>query len=496
MHTLSEKARAAIADILPPEEILEPSSELYTKESTTWAAQKQQHPALVVRPGSAERLQKLVPYLYESGLDFAIRCGGIGSSSAKDVVVSMKQFDSFKYNPDDHTIVVGAGQLWGDIEQKLEEVAPARIAVSARVPWVGVAGSTLSGCLSWVGTEFGLGADPQNMLDVEIVLRDGRKIWASTEPDLLWALRGGGGNFGVVTAFHFRTYPYSTSIHCGYISYPPSALEAVSRGIAEHAARPIDPRVSFHCLIGAADEKFPGQSSWTESTDRKDRAVQFAKFHLGVFVFDAYGEEHGRSDKGFKWAFDIPGAVDKTVVTTIRGANELQSANKNLVGATNSYLNACLADEIDPEFVIRGKNWVEGISSLDSRLGPGTLFLLEVMPGKTFNATSSPEETAWPHSSNKHVLQLLTGSHPDSNCPEELALHALAMAPYIIKKTHSKEEFFPNFLESINDRSAIFGVNYGKILEVKKKYDPQQRFNKGSFIPIPSDRKDSVQSSI
>lgn len=181
------------------------------------------------------------------------------------------------------------------------------------------------------------------MLDVEIVLRDGRKIWASTEPDLLWALRGGGGNFGgtfhylwrsarqtdeafpVVTAFHFRTYPYSTSIHCGYISYPPSALEAVSRGIAEHSARPIDPRVSFHCLIGAADEKFPGQSSWTESTDREDRAVQFAKFHLGVFVFDAYGEEHGRSDKGFKWAFDIPGAVDKTIVTTIRGANELQS---------------------------------------------------------------------------------------------------------------------------------------------------------------------------
>lgn len=130
MHTLSEKARAAIADILPPEEILEPSSELYTKESTTWAAQKQQHPALVVRPGSAERLQKLVPYLYESGLDFAIRCGGIGSSSAKDVVVSMKQFDSFKYNPDDHTIVVGAGQLWGDIEQKLEEVAPGRIGTS------------------------------------------------------------------------------------------------------------------------------------------------------------------------------------------------------------------------------------------------------------------------------------------------------------------------------------------------------------------------------
>lgn len=126
-----------------------------------------------------------------------------------------------------------------------------------------------------------------------------------------------------------------------------------------------------------------------------------------------------------------------------------------------------MADEIDPEFVMRGKNWVEGISSLDSKLGPGTLFLLEVMPGKTFSATSSPEETGWPHSPNKHVLQLLTGSHPDSSCPEELALHALAMAPYIIKKTHSKEEFFPNFLEPINDRSAVrtsFFPRYAPVL--------------------------------
>ncbi|KAL0262017.1 hypothetical protein SLS55_003452 [Diplodia seriata] len=195
-HTLPEKARDAIAGILPPEEILEPSSELYAQESKTWAAQKQKNPAVVVRPGNAERLQKLVPYLYDSGLDFAIRCGGIGSSSAKDVVLSMKQFDSFKYNQEDQTVVVGAGQTWGDIEQKLEEVAPGRIVVSARVPWVGVGGSTLSGCISWVGTQFGLAADPQNMLDVEIVLRDGRKIWASSEPDLLWALRGGGGNFG------------------------------------------------------------------------------------------------------------------------------------------------------------------------------------------------------------------------------------------------------------------------------------------------------------
>ncbi|KAL0262016.1 hypothetical protein SLS55_003451 [Diplodia seriata] len=278
----------------------------------------------------------------------------------------------------------------------------------------------------------------------------------------------------VVTAFHFRTHPYSTSILSGYISFPPSSLEAVSRGVSAHAARPVDPLVSFHCLVAVADPKVPGQSSWTESADQSDSSG----INVGIFLFDARGEEHGRSQQGFKWAFDIPGAVDKTTVaTSLKVVNELQGGNQHLVGVTNSYGNACLASDIDPEFVMRGKNWVEGVAKMDARLGPGTLFLLEVMPGDSFHATTGPEETAWPHSSACHVLQLLTGSHPDSSCPEELSEHALAMAPYIIKKSHSKADFFPNFLESINDRSAIFGVNYPKLQQIKKHYDPRARFH-------------------
>lgn len=68
--------------------------------------------------------------------------------------------------------------------------------LGARQPYVGVAGSILGGGLSWLSHEYGLMSDPDNMLDAQIVLADGRAIWAQEEPDLLWALRGGGGNFG------------------------------------------------------------------------------------------------------------------------------------------------------------------------------------------------------------------------------------------------------------------------------------------------------------
>lgn len=127
MKFLPKEAQAELAEILPQEEIFRPSSDTYIKESKVWAAQKQGNPAVVLRPSNATRLQKLVPYLYGSGLDFAIRCGGMGSSSAQDVVLSMSAFNSFKYNPEDHTIVVGGGSTWGHVEQELEKVAPGRI---------------------------------------------------------------------------------------------------------------------------------------------------------------------------------------------------------------------------------------------------------------------------------------------------------------------------------------------------------------------------------
>lgn len=122
-----------------------------------------------------------------------------------------------------------------------------------------------------------------------------------------------------------RTYPYTSSIFAGPIAYPPSALEAVSRRVSEYTRRPFDPKLSVHCLIGAADEG-AGQSTWVAESERPGGAESegAAEFKLCVFVFDAHGEEHGRSAEGFQWALDVPGAVDMTTVTNLRGVNDLQ----------------------------------------------------------------------------------------------------------------------------------------------------------------------------
>jgi len=111
-------------EFLSGDEIVEPSSPSYAQESRVWAYQRQQHPSVVVRPSSMTSLQATVKYLCDSTLDFGVRSGGLGSSSARDVVVSMSAFNEVVFNAEDETALVGAGQTWGEVDRKLVDLAP------------------------------------------------------------------------------------------------------------------------------------------------------------------------------------------------------------------------------------------------------------------------------------------------------------------------------------------------------------------------------------
>lgn len=185
-----------IKGILPDSDVFEPNSPAFASNAVPWSLSYDQSPQLVLRPSTEPLLQGVVKYLYNSDLDFAIRSRGLGSSSAKDVILSLSAFANLTFDDAREIVEVGAGLDWGEVDTKLAALAPDYLVVGSRCPYVGVGGSTLAGGLSWLSHEFGLGSDPQNLLDARIVLSDGRVKWASEDPDLLWALRGGGGNFG------------------------------------------------------------------------------------------------------------------------------------------------------------------------------------------------------------------------------------------------------------------------------------------------------------
>ena len=115
---------SSLKSIIPEDEIITKDSSLYKENSQPWAAQKDQKPPLVVRPGSATALSKIVSLFYSMDIDFTVRGHGFMSSSAHEVIISMAGFDDFQLDREKGLATVGAGQTWIDVYQKIEDAAP------------------------------------------------------------------------------------------------------------------------------------------------------------------------------------------------------------------------------------------------------------------------------------------------------------------------------------------------------------------------------------
>jgi hypothetical protein len=165
---------------------------------------------------------------------------------------------------------------------------------------------------------------------------DGTIKWASSDPNLLWALRGGGGRFGVVTAFKLRAHTYPQNIYSGMILFPREALSLLADKVSRFAQENTDPKVAahFYCL-DLTNGAFVGKES---------------VLGLGLLPYDAHGEEHGR--ESFKWALEIPGAVDTTKGMSYREVNKLNGKSLHYYSSTLIYSWAVKKTERSLGFVV------------------------------------------------------------------------------------------------------------------------------------------------
>ena len=191
----------------------------YDSARAVWNGAIDRRPHLIARCIGSADVAAAVRFARDHDLAIAIRGGGhnvAGTAVCDDgIVIDLSAMRGVRVDPAERRAWVQGGAMWGDVD--CETQAQGLATTGGIVSHTGVAGLTLGGGVGWLMRKHGLTVD--NLLAASVVTADGERLRASEEehPDLFWALRGGGGNFGVVTAFEFRLHPVGPSVLAGPI---------------------------------------------------------------------------------------------------------------------------------------------------------------------------------------------------------------------------------------------------------------------------------------
>jgi FAD/FMN-containing dehydrogenase len=217
--------------------LLTPDSPGYDEARTVWNAMIDRRPGLIVRCSDANDVARAIRFARAHDLLVAVRGGGhnIAGNSVCDggIMIDLSPMRTVRVDEASRTAVVGAGCTLGDVDRTTQGHG---LAVPLGVnSTTGIAGLTLGGGFGWLSRRLGLTID--NLLSAEVVTAEGRIVRASTRenPDLFWAIRGGGGNFGVVTSFEFLLHPVGPQVLAGLVVHPLAAAHDVLRYYREFA---------------------------------------------------------------------------------------------------------------------------------------------------------------------------------------------------------------------------------------------------------------------
>jgi FAD/FMN-containing dehydrogenase len=243
-------------------ELLRPDDAEYEESRQLWNGVIEKRPALIVRCASVEDVVEAVNFARENDLLLAVRAGGhnvAGTASADGgLVIDLSAMKSIEVDPERRTVRAGAGLTIGELDEETQKHGLAT--PMGVVSETGIAGLTLNGGIGHLRRKHGLSSD--NLISASVVTADGRLLTASEEEnaDLFWAIRGGGGNFGVVTSFEYRLHPVGPEVMCAFVLYPGDLAGEVLRSVEEYVADAPD-EVSPLSFLGRVPrvEDFPGE---------------------------------------------------------------------------------------------------------------------------------------------------------------------------------------------------------------------------------------------
>jgi FAD/FMN-containing dehydrogenase len=219
-------------------EILLPSDGAYDSARQIWNAMIDKRPAVIARCATTSDVVRGVNFARDNRLLLAVRGGGhniAGNAMCDDgIVIDLSKMKAAQVDPAARRVTIEGGATLADLDAATQAHGLATpVGINSTT---GIAGLTLGGGFGWLSRKYGMTVD--NLASAEVVTAEGEVVRASAteHPDLFWALRGGGGNFGVVTRFEFRLHPVGPDVLSGLIVYPISEAKSVLQQYREFMA--------------------------------------------------------------------------------------------------------------------------------------------------------------------------------------------------------------------------------------------------------------------
>jgi FAD/FMN-containing dehydrogenase len=434
-------------------ELIRPQDSGFEEARKVYNAMIDRRPALVARCASDADVAKVVDFAREQGLLLAVRGGGHNGAGLGTcdggVVLDLAGLKGVEVDPDARTVRVAGGCTWGEVDAATNEHGLAT--PSGIISTTGVGGLTLGGGIGHLSRKCGLTID--NLLEAEVVLANGEQVRASADenPDLFWAIRGGGGNFGVVTSFLFRLHEVGT------------IFGGPTFWAAEQGAEVLS---AYRELILAAPRELNGFFAFTSVPP----APPFPEeLHLrkvcGVVWCYVGGEEEG--------AAAIAPLLEATPEPLMHGVHSmpfpaLQSAFDRIYPKGEQwYWRADFVEEIPDEAVAAHARFGPEMPTMKS-----TMHLYPI-DGAAHDAGAS--DTAWAYR-DANWGSVFAGVDPDPAKAEDIRRWSVdyfeALHPY------SAGGAYVNMMmdEGQERVRASYGGNYDRLAAIKATYDPDNLF--------------------
>ncbi len=433
-------------------EVIEPGDEGYDAARAVQNGMIDRHPKVIVRAANMGGAIAAVRFARESGLDLAVRGGGHsvpGFGTCDGVVLDLSGMREVRVDAAAGTARAEGGATWGDYNDATHAFGLA--STGGIISTTGVGGLTLGGGIGYLSRGLGLSVD--NLLSADVVTADGRFLVASEREneDLFWALRGGGGNFGVVTSFEFRLSPLS-EIYGGPMFFELDDARAVLQWYRE--------------FIADAPEAFGG----------------FPAFQIAPPLPFIPEERHGDTFLAFVSCWAGPVDEGPSVLASLR---EVAPVVAEHVGpmpypALNSAFDGLYPQGLQhywkANFVTE---LTDDIINAHLRHGPDVPVVNSTVHIYPINGAAQrvgATETAFAHR-EANFATVLVGAWPDP--ADNDANIAWVRGYYDATAPHSEEGGYVNFMAG-DDQDRIranYGANYDRLVEVKRAYDPDNLFH-------------------